>query len=82
MSVRIYVVTHRTKKVIRFVRAHTLGGAIRAAADEHFDARAATADDIFEAAQAGTLDVLDATKPEQADIEDAADPGPVPLRAV
>lgn len=79
---RIYVVTHRdTGAVIRYVRGQTLNGAVRAVADEHFEARAATTDEIYLAMQAGAFDVLDAMKPEQADIEDALDPGPVPLRA-
>lgn len=76
---RIYVVVGRG--VTRYVRAHTLSGAIRAVAEEHFEARAATAEDVVAAAQAGKLDVLDALKPEQVDIEDKDDPGPVPLRA-
>jgi len=76
-------VTHRdTKRVIRYVRGHTLNGAVRAVAEEHFEARAATTDEIYVAMQAKAFDVLDATKPEQVDIEDDADPGPMPLRAV
>lgn len=78
---RIYIVTGRG--ITRYVRAHTLNGAIRAVAQEHFEAANATADDMVKAAMAGKLDVLDTTrKPEQADIDDKDDPGPVPLRAV
>lgn len=79
---RIYLVTDgKSGKVLRHVRANTLSGAIRAHAEELFEARTATAEDIVAAASAGTLDVLGATAKEP-ESEDAADPGPVPLRAV
>lgn len=58
---RIYVVTnHKTGEVARYVRAKTLSSAIRAHAEELFDARAATTDEIFIAAKAGGFKVLDA----------------------
>jgi hypothetical protein len=80
---RIYLVTDgKSGKVLRHVRANTLSGAIRAHAEELFEARTATAEDIVAAASAGNLDVLDATVKAEPESEDAADPGPVPLRAV
>jgi len=71
---RIYVVTHKSGDIARYVRASTLNGAVRAVAAELFVARAASTEDIFQASKAGEFDVLDAIG------EDKADPGPVPLR--
>ena len=69
---RIYIVTHsRQDNLIRFVRAQTLNGAVRALARDLFHVVPASTDQIVEAAQAGTLDILDA-------LADADDPGPVP----
>lgn len=80
---RIYVIRGRKSGSFeRYVRAHTLNGAIRAHAAEVFEAKAATTDELFVAAQAGTFHVLDALEPIHLDIDDKDDPGPVPLRAV
>jgi hypothetical protein len=80
---RIYRVSNRkTGGEVRYVRANTLNGAVRAHAAELFVAVPATTDEIYQASKAGEFKVLDAIKPEQVDIEDKDDPGPVPLRAV
>lgn len=74
---RIYVVTAAvpTGHGIRFVRAESKAGAVRAVAAEMFTVNAASAEDIVAASASGTLDILDALK-------DDADPGPVPAEAV
>ena len=72
---KIYIVTHaKAGSLIRFVRAQTLNGAVRAVARDLFAVTAASTDQIVEAAQAGTLDILDAL----AEPVDTDDPGPVP----
>lgn len=69
---RIYTVRNKTSgKLQRYVRANTLAGAIRAAAEELFTAAPASTEDMFQAAKSGTMDVLDAVKPEQVDIDDS-----------
>jgi hypothetical protein len=73
---RIYTVRNKTSgKLQRYVRANTLAGAIRAAAEELFTAAPASTEDMFQAMKGGDLAVLDAVKPEQTDIDDA---GPEP----
>lgn len=63
---RIYVVKHReTHAVIRYVRANTLNGAVRAVSNEHFEAAATSTDELFQASKAGTFDVLDALSVEE-----------------
>lgn len=58
---RIYLVSDKsTKKVIRYVRANTLNGAVRALCDELYTAEAATTDQMYAAMQDGGLKVLDA----------------------
>lgn len=65
---RIYVVrTNADGKLVRYVRANTLAGAIRAASEELYSAAAATTEEIFQASRKGQFDVLDALKPEQID---------------
>jgi hypothetical protein len=62
---RIYVVTNKeTGKVARYVRAKTLNAAVRAHAEELFEANAATTEDVFQAAKSGGFKVLDAIKEE------------------
>jgi hypothetical protein len=69
---RIYTVTNKKSgEVARYVRANTLAGAIRAHAEELFDAAATSTDEIYLAAKAKAFTVLDAVKPEQGDIGDA-----------
>lgn len=61
MASRIYVVTDMgTRKIVRYVRANTLNGAIRAVARELFDAAPATTEQMWQASKAGAMDVLDA----------------------
>lgn len=61
MSERIYVVIAKDNgKVARYVRAKNLNAAVRAHAEELFDAKAATTEEIFQAAKAGGFKVLDA----------------------
>lgn len=83
---RIYTVRNKTSgKLQRYVRANTLAGAIRAAAEELFTAAPASTEDMFQAAKTGTMDVLDAVKPEQTDSDDAEPPpptGPVGLPGI
>jgi hypothetical protein len=68
---RIYTVKNKTSgKIVRYVRANSLNGAIRAVAGEQFDAAPASTEDVFQAAKGGTLNVLDALAPEQVDIDD------------
>jgi hypothetical protein len=75
---RIYRITHRTAgHHIRFVRAATLNGAVRAVAADLFHVEPASTDDIVKASADGSLDILDAL----AEPEDVADPGPVPEEA-
>ena len=74
---RIYLVTDRSSgDVIRYVRAATLNGAVRAAANEAWLARSATTDELYLALRT-KVEVLDAieedTTPPLGD-----DPGPVP----
>jgi hypothetical protein len=58
---RLYLVTHKaTDLPARYVRAHTLNGAIRAVASELFEARTASAEDIWEASKEPGFEVLDA----------------------
>ena len=60
---RIYAVSDKKSgKVVRYVRAKTLNGAVRAAAAELYDAKATTTDDIYLAAKAGSFTVLDAVE--------------------
>jgi hypothetical protein len=90
---RLYTVTDKQGKVVRYVRAHTLNAAVRAVAEELFSAKASTTDEIYLAMTKGAA-VLDALAPEQADIDDVPetpqpltlvddpdDPGPVPQEA-
>lgn len=77
---RIYIVTNKAgTAVVRYVRAHTLAGAMRAVAEEHFSAGPASTEQVFQAMKADAFDVLDAVAPERVDIAD--DPGPVPRGA-
>ena len=70
MSERIYVVKAKDSgKVVRYVRAKTLAGAIRARAEELFEAHAATTEDVFQAAKAGGFKVLDALKEDDGEKE-------------
>jgi hypothetical protein len=63
---RIYTVTNKkTGEIQRYVRANTLAGAIRAHANEIFDATASSTEDVFQAVQAKAFDVLDTVAPEQ-----------------
>jgi hypothetical protein len=76
---RIYLITHTnpdadTPSVVRFVRAQSKNGAVRAVAAELFHVELASTDDIMAASAAGSLDILDA----MVEAADAADPGPVP----
>ena len=84
---RIYLVTHRRTDtlteegtLVRFVRASTMNGAIRAVAADLFHVEPASTDDIVRASQNGSLDILDALAEPKDEgwPEDAADPGPVP----
>lgn len=78
---RIYVVRGRKSgELVRYVRARTLNGAVRALAGEKFEASAATTEEIFQAMKKDAFDVLDALEPTQTDLDDLNDPGPVPLR--
>jgi len=61
---RIYIVTERETGVELYVRAHTLAGAIRAIADQHYTAATATTEQMFLAFKAG-LTVLDAIESEE-----------------
>ena len=80
---RIYVIRGRKdRKLVRYVRAHTLNGAVRAVSTELFEAAQATTNEIYEATMNKTFDVLDALQPTQVDIDDKDDPGPVPLKVV
>ena len=74
---RIYEISDGAGEILRYVRANSLNGAIRAYSHEMFNAKVATAEDIFQASKRGEFDVLDALAS-----DDEADPGPVPLRAV
>lgn len=57
---RIYVVTDRgLKSAVRWVRANTLAGAMRAVAGELFEVHAATSDEVYRAMSTG-VGVLDA----------------------
>jgi hypothetical protein len=78
---RIYVVRKRDGSLVRFVRANTLNGAVRALADEVFEAKAATTEDIYQATVTKRFDVLDALEESDAK-NDKDDPGPMPLRSV
>jgi len=72
---KIYIVTHaKAGSLIRFVRAQTLNGAVRAVARDLFAVTAASTDQLVEAAANGSLDILDAL----AESTDEAYPGPVP----
>ena len=77
---RIYVVYVKGGATVRWVRANSLNGAIRAVAAEKFTAKAASTEEVYQAMSQGA-EVLDAVAPEQVDIDDEADPGPVPMRA-
>ena len=66
MSERIYVVRARESgKIARYVRAKTLLAAIRAHAEELFEAKAASTEDVFQAAKSGGFKVLDALKEDE-----------------
>jgi hypothetical protein len=68
MVSRIYTVRNKTNgKLVRYCRANSLNGAVRAVADELYTAEAATTDEIYVASKAGVFDVLDALAPEQLD---------------
>jgi hypothetical protein len=76
---RIYLVTDRLSgDVIRYVRAATLNGAVRAAANEAWLARSASADELYLAlrTKVEVLDALEDSPPEAPPLGD--DPGPVP----
>jgi hypothetical protein len=78
---RIYVIKGRKSgELVRYVRAHTLNGAVRALAEEKFAASTASTEELFQAMKTDTFDVLDALAPTQVDLDDKDDPGPVPLR--
>lgn len=58
---RIYLVSVKdTTRPVRYVRANTLSGAIRAFANEIYEARPATSEDMWQASKGGDLAVLDA----------------------
>ena len=58
---RIYVITSKaTGGHVRYVRSNSLNGAVRALANEIFEARAATTEDVFQASKDKSFDVLDA----------------------
>lgn len=59
---RIYVVRKRDAQgaLVRYVRANTLNGAVRAVAEELFTAAATTTEEVFQAMKSGHFDVLDA----------------------
>lgn len=63
---RIYTVKQRAAgHLVRYVRAHTLNGAVRAVADDLFEATATTTEELFQAAKEGTFVVLDALEAEK-----------------
>jgi ActR/RegA family two-component response regulator len=65
---RIYIVTDcTTGALVRYVRANTLNGAVRAVANEHFIAAPADHDTLF-AAFKSKAEILDAVEPEQEDL--------------
>lgn len=77
---RIYTVRDKSNgKPVRYVRAHTLNGAIRAVAAEQFTAEAADTEDLYQAMRAADFKVLDAIEPEQVDIGDPKEPAGNPL---
>ena len=58
---RIYVIENReTKGHMRYVRASTMNGAVRAYADEIFEVRAASTEDLWQASKDKSFDVLNA----------------------
>jgi hypothetical protein len=62
---RIYIVTDRADTSnVRFVRAHTIAGCLRAVAESQYHAAPATTDDVYQAMKIGAA-VLDAADPEQ-----------------
>jgi hypothetical protein len=62
---RIYLATEaKSGATVRYIRAKTLAGAIRALAAEEFVVKPATTDEIYSASKAGTFDVLDAVDAE------------------
>jgi hypothetical protein len=66
MAARIYRVTNKhSGDVQRYVRANTLNAAVRAYADELFEAAPVTTDEMFKAMSTDGFDVLDAVSPEQ-----------------
>lgn len=77
---RIYIVTNRAGVELRYVRANSLNGAVRAYANEKFSARIANTDEVYQAMKGGA-EIMDAVAPEQVDIDDDADPGPLPQEA-
>jgi hypothetical protein len=77
---RIYVVTDRgLKSAVRWVRANTLAGALRAVAEELFEVHAASSDEVYRAMSTG-VKVLDAAPSADEAAEPAVDTPP--LRAV
>jgi hypothetical protein len=59
---RIYLVTDKGNgRTVRYVRALSLNGAVRALAAELFDAKAASSDEVYQAMKSGA-EVLDAVK--------------------
>ena len=60
---KIYLITSKSdQSVIRYVRANTLNGAIRALTDELYEVEAADTDQLYRAMQDGGLKVLDAVE--------------------
>ena len=60
---KIYIVRRKSDgEVLRYVRAKTLVGAVRAHAEELFEAKPATTEEVYQATRAGTLKVLNAVK--------------------
>ena len=74
MASRIYTVRNKgSGDVVRYVRANTLGAAIRAASEEIFTAGPSSTDEIYQASKAGEFEVLDALAPMQIDIDHRED---------
>lgn len=65
---RIYIITDKSDASrVRFVRAHTLAGALRAVAEAEYLASPASTDEVYKAMKDGHA-VLDAVAAEQVDL--------------
>lgn len=68
---RIYEIRSKMGASLRYVRANSLNGAVRAYSDEVMVAKAMSPDEVY-AAMKDDKEVLDAVAPEQMEFGDAA----------